>query len=261
VGGGAARLSKPGLEFPARPFDGTIVHPQEVPAVAIERAACRMHPEEAEWFGARLPVNSGSPGRVLNIGSSTREFRTVSQPYIEEKLFEPLKERGFEILHVDQKSADGVDLVGDLHEPDFVERLSRLQADVVFCNNLLMHLKRGDRERLIVAVDRILRPGGLLYLSTATRYPYTSDPYDSYYRPDDRQLAALFPEYEVVDSTVVQTASSFLDTLRTDRAFALKVAARALVPVYKPWSWYVLMRYLPQIRRPYTTACVVLRKP
>jgi SAM-dependent methyltransferase len=219
-----------------------------------------MHLEEAEWFGARLPANSGSAGRILNIGSSTREFRTVSQPYIEEKLFRPLKQRGFEILHVDQKSADGVDLVGDLHDPEFVDRLSRLEADVVFCNNLLMHLERADRERLVAAVDRILKPGGLLYLSTSTRFPYTPDPYDSYYRPDDRELAALFPDYEVLHSTVVQSASSFLDSLRANRKFALTIAARALVPVYKPWSWSVLMRYLPQIHKPYTTACVVLRK-
>lgn len=219
-----------------------------------------MHPEEAEWFGARLPVNSGSPGLVLNIGSSTREFRTVSQPYIEDKLFAPLEAQGFEILHVDQKSADGVDFVGDLHDLEFVAQLSRLEADIVFCNNVLPHLRRGDRERLVAAVDQILKSGGLLYLSSSTRFPYITDPYDSYYRPDDRQLAALFPEFDIVDSAIVQTATSFLDSLRADKALALRVAARALVPFYKPWSWSVLMRYLPQIHKPYTTACVVLRK-
>lgn len=220
-----------------------------------------MHPEEAEWFESRLPDSSTPTGTVLNIGSSTREFRTVRQPYIEEKLFRPLEERGFNILHVDQKAADGVDVVGDLHDPEFVHSLGGLECEIVFCNNLLMHLKRADRARLVAAIDRILRPGGLLYLSTATRYPYTSDPYDSYYRPDDLQLAALFPGYDVVDSTVVQTARSLLDSLRADKAFALRVAGRALVPIYKPWSWYVLMRYVPQIHKPYKTACVVLRKP
>lgn len=219
-----------------------------------------MHSEEATWFESRLPGPSSSTGIVLNIGSSTREFRTVRQPYIEERLFRPLKERGFEIVHVDQKVADGVDLVGDLHDAEFVNRLSQLRAEIIFCNNLLTHLKEADREGLVTAVDRILKSGGLLYLSASTRFPYITDPYDSYYRPDDRQLAALFPEYEVLDSAVVQMATSFLDTLRADKALALRVAARAFVPIYKPWSWCVLMRYLPQIHKPYTTACVVLRK-
>lgn len=216
--------------------------------------------EEATWFGARLPTPSSSTGIVLNIGSSTREFRTVRQPYIDETLFRPLKERGFEVLHVDQKAADGVDCVGDLRDAKFVNHLSQLKAEIIFCNNLLTHLREADREGLVAAVNQILKSGGLLYLSASTRFPYITDPYDSYYRPDDRQLAALFPEYEIVDSTLVQTTISFLDTLRADKAFALRVAARALVPVYKPWSWYVFMRYLPQINKPYQTACVILRK-
>lgn len=219
-----------------------------------------MHSEEATWFGARLPETSVTRGVVLNIGSSTQEFRTVVQPYIDQRIFRPLSERGFEVVHIDQKPAAGVDMVGDLHDQKFVDRLSAIEADLVFCNNLLMHLRRPDRDRVVRAVDRVLKPGGLLYLSTATRYPYTSDPYDSYYRPNDRQLAALFPGYEVLDSTVVQAGSTFLDDLRRNKLFALKVAARALVPVYKPWSWYVLLRYLPEINKPYETACVVLRK-
>lgn len=219
-----------------------------------------MHPEEAAWFGSRLPEPGTSAGVVLNIGSSTREFRSVRQPYIDEQLFRPLNDRGFEILHVDQKASDGVDLVGDLDDAQFVDRLCQLTADIIFCNNLLTHLRNADRERLIAAVDQILKSGGLLYLSASSRFPYITDPYDSYYRPDDRQLAALFGAYEVVDSAVVQTSSSFVDNLRADKALALRVAARALVPFYNPWSWYVLMRYLPQMHKPYETACVILRK-
>lgn len=184
----------------------------------------------------------------------------MTQPYIDEHIFRPLIKRGFQILHVDQKLAAGVDIVGDLDDPPFVDRLGRIKAETVFCNNLLMHLRRPGRNSVVRLIDRILRPGGLLYLSTPTRYPYTSDPYDSYYRPDDRQLAGLFPNYEVVDSAVVQAGSSFLDDLKRNKLFALRIAARALVPVYKPWSWYVLMRYLPLLNRPYKTACVILRK-
>jgi SAM-dependent methyltransferase len=123
-----------------------------------------------------------------------------------------------------------------------------------------MHLRRPVRQKVVRLIDSILKPNGLLYLSTPTRYPYTSDPYDSYYRPDDAALAALFPDYDVVDSTIVQAGCSFLDDLKRNKLLALRVAARALVPFYKPWSWYVLLRYLPEINEPYETACVVLRK-
>lgn len=219
-----------------------------------------MHSEEATWFGARLPEAAGTSGVVLNIGSSTHEFRTVQQPYIEEKIFRPLQERGFKILHVDQKAALGVDLVGDLSEADFVGRLTNVKADAVFCNNLLMHLRRQDVPRVVRAIDRMLRTGSLLYLSSSARYPYTPDPHDNCFRPDTRRLAALFPQYELLDADLVQSASTFMDDLRRNKRFAVTVAARALAPFYKPRSWYFLLRYLPNINKPYETACVILRK-
>jgi hypothetical protein len=216
--------------------------------------------DEASWFGARLPKSPESTGVVLNIASSTREFRTVRQPYIQEKIVAPLENRGFKVIHVDRKQADGVDVVGELNDPEFLDRLSEFEAEHVFCNGLLMHLDKEDRERLIPAMDKMLNKGGALYLSTSTRYPYTADPYDSYYRPDDRDLAALFPSYELVDSTIIETAGSFLDQLRRRKIYALALAARALMPFYKPRSWYFLMRYLPHLNKPFQTACVILRK-
>jgi hypothetical protein len=110
------------------------------------------------------------------------------------------------------------------------------------------------------AIERSLGAGGLIYLSSSARYPYTPDPRDNGFRPNCEQLAGLFPACEVLEAALVPSSATFLDSLRTNKPFALRVAARALMPFYKPRSWLFLLRYLPQIAKPYETACVLLRK-
>ena len=91
-----------------------------------------MLPEEIEWLAARLPAGPGDGQISLNLGSSTHHYRTVMQPDIERKIFGPLVERGFKVIHVDRKPDEGVDLVGDLEDPAFVQRLIRLRAKLAF---------------------------------------------------------------------------------------------------------------------------------
>ena len=54
---------------------------------------------------------------LLNLGSSTRAFRTVDKPHIERDLFAPLARAGIAVFHSDLKQADGVDHSGDLLDP------------------------------------------------------------------------------------------------------------------------------------------------
>ena len=83
---------------------------------------------ESEWFGQRLaalPDDALFP--LLNVGSSTLEFRTRTQPYIESNIFAPLRARGGAIYHLDVKSAPGVDIVGDLLDPQFLKQIAKLR--------------------------------------------------------------------------------------------------------------------------------------
>src|SRR5690242_14926952 len=97
--------------------------------------------DEANTIGRllnSLPADSISP--VVNLGSSTRVFREVYQPFISELLFQPLASRGVSIVHADIKPDDGVDIVGDIDDPSFQARLRETGARLVLCSNMLEHI-------------------------------------------------------------------------------------------------------------------------
>src|SRR5688500_14410043 len=102
--------------------------------------------EESLWYKDRLHYLFLLPGKkVLNIGSSTAKFRNIVQPHIQNNVFGILEKQGLEVLHVDQKAEEGVDLVGDLKDEAFMGRLRQMSCGAVFCNNLLMHLEQPER--------------------------------------------------------------------------------------------------------------------
>ena len=59
----------------------------------------------------------GEVSPLLNLGSSTREFREQAKPHIERELFAPLRAAGVSTFHSDLKQEDGVDLAGDIMDP------------------------------------------------------------------------------------------------------------------------------------------------
>ena len=76
---------------------------------------------------AELDPAQRSP--LVNVGSSTGEFREVRQPHIDRIVFAPLRAAGVEVVHADVKAAPGVDLVGDLTEDRVLEVQQRGGAD------------------------------------------------------------------------------------------------------------------------------------
>lgn len=143
---------------------------------------------EAAWIGSAL-LRSGltSGDRLLNVGSSTQAFRTAEQPWVDAEVFAPLRARGVEVVHLDLKPDDGVDLIGDLSDPAFRDGLGS-DWDAVLCSNLLEHLE--DRQPLMAALPRVLRPGGALVVTVPCRFPRHADPIDSMYRPQPGELVA-----------------------------------------------------------------------
>lgn len=74
--------------------------------------------DEARWFGQRIAeMEPGDIFPMLNVGSSTEEFRTKKQPWIDQFIFKPIREKGYKVVHTDIKKDVGVDLVGDLTDP------------------------------------------------------------------------------------------------------------------------------------------------
>ncbi len=158
--------------------------------------------EEARWFYARLArMEAERLSPMLNVGSQTLHFRRFAQPWIERYIFEPLRERGVKVVHTDIRGGAGVDIVGDLMDAEFIERLRLYRFQSVFCSNLLEHVPQPKilAEQLV----SILPLGGLLFVSCPRAFPYHPDPIDTGLRPDVEQLANLFPQTRLVVGEIV----------------------------------------------------------
>jgi len=141
-----------------------------------------------------LAQESVSP--LLNLGSSTREFREVIQPHIDAELFRPLAEAGVTVVHSDLKQADGVDLAGDILDPAVMSDLKSGGFRCVLVSNLLEHVR--NREAVAAACEEIVGTGGLILAPVPSSFPFHADPIDTYYRPSAPDLAALFKRSRVL---------------------------------------------------------------
>lgn len=215
-----------------------------------------MRPSEARWIAAQLAVLSDQElSPLLNVGSSTAEFREIRQPHIDREIFAPLRARGISVAHADLKSAPGVDVAGDVLRPDIQAALRARDPRVVLTSNLLEHVP--DRVAFAEALRALLPVGRILIATVPRSYPYHADPIDTGFRPSPEELAALFPRSEIV------TADTIVDGTYADelRARGPLRAARAVLGAFRPWGEVGRGRrdQLRWLRRPFSTSCVVLR--
>ena len=212
--------------------------------------------EEAHWFGQQIAeADPASLFPMCNIGSSTESHRTEVQPWIDELIFRPAQARG-RVVHMDIKEAPGVDLVGDLADPRFLERLKSMGFQSVFCSNLLEHIEQPDD--LCRTLATLLPERGLLFASCPHQYPYHPDPIDTMFRPGIGELAEMFPGTALLTSRLINEGRYLghqAEPLRT----ALLVA-RGMMPFYRPKNWRMNRAYVPWIFRRVSAVCVILKK-
>lgn len=214
--------------------------------------------EEARWFRshiAKLPDDALFP--MLNVGSSTEEFRVRKQPWIDEYVFAPLRARGGRVVHLDLKQAPGVDVVGDVADAAVRERLAALGVRSVFCSNLLEHVP--DRASICDSLIELLPPGGLLLVSCPQRYPKHDDPFDNGFRPDVGDLQALFQGTETLAAETVM-GGTYYDALGRSPFRLARDFVRACMPFYAPRRWLGTVRHLAWLSRPFAATCAGLRK-
>lgn len=99
-------------------------------------------------------------GRVLNAGAGDRDLR----PFVDGEVVNLDIEEG---LH-----NRGIDVYGRLDDIPFGDE----HFDVAFCNAVLEHVE--DPAAVVNELSRVLRPGGLLYLTVAFLQPEHMDPGD-----------------------------------------------------------------------------------
>jgi hypothetical protein len=217
-----------------------------------------MHEAEARWLAKQireLPVTDLSP--MLNVGSSTRHFREVKQPWIERELFGPLTAAGCRVIHLDMKMADGVDLCGDLMDPRFSGRLASLGARSVFCSNVLEHVS--DPGRLARRLTELVPERGYLVVSVPHEFPYHPDPIDTLFRPDLQTLRSLFPGTRLVAGEIVDCGTIW-DTM--GRSWAQLAARLAWVPLFfvRRGRWIGNLQKLRALRSRASATCAVLQR-
>ena len=215
--------------------------------------------EEARWLYrhlSRLDPDDVYP--LCNIGSSTEHFRCIEQPYIDKYLFAPARAQNRKVIHVDMKAArPGVDLVGDLADPDFLTQLAGLDIRSVMCCNVLEHVS--NRELICHSILSVLKAPGYIIASVPYEFPYHEDPIDTMYRPNIHELARLFPGTSICQANILR-ASRFGYEMRHNYWALYRLILRSAAPFYRPRSWWRSIETLCKLIRGYRVTCVILRK-
>ena len=214
---------------------------------------------EAEWlaqyFGRRSNAELGS---ILNIGSSTADFRERVQPFIEELIFRPLNERGVPVIHTDIKADEGVSVVADILSDDDLSRLADLGAKTILCSNVLEHVP--DRRAFADRLTRITPKGGTLLVTVPSSYPYHPDPIDNMFRPDAQQLKAMFADLEMRMSGVVD-GPTLMQEFVAKPSLLLRRLGRTVLPLPRVGGWLSTVHRWGWLFRPYRAICAVFVRP
>ncbi len=217
-----------------------------------------MHKAETDWIVSRLAgVDPAALSPMLNIGSSTLEFRTKKQPWIEANLIKPLEARGVKIVHADLKSGPGVDITADLTTEEGFKTLAAVGARSIMICNVLEHVldPRAFANRCL---DLVL-PDGFAIVTVPHSYPYHRDPIDTMYRPTPEEAASLFDNTTVVARDIID-AGSYRDHVKARPWIISRQIFRAPFPFLGWEKWKRSMGKLYWLVYPYQMTCVLLRK-
>lgn len=137
---------------------------------------------------------------LVEIGSSTVEFRKKVKPHIYNELHEPLINRGVNIITTDLKSGQGIMISGDFFSETTLKKIIEYSPNALLCANILEHVD--DPRGFLNRCDKILSCGGLIFITVPYSFPYHQDPIDTMFRPTPLQIAELLPSYEILYSEV-----------------------------------------------------------
>jgi hypothetical protein len=216
---------------------------------------------EAEACWLRRALDAFQPERLsplLNLGSSSAAVREEVQPWIDDEVFRPLRNRGVEVIHVDMRELPGVDVRADLTDPADVLRLRPLRPRALLCCNLLEHVL--EPERLAHHCLDLVGVGGLIFVTVPFSYPYHRDPIDTMYRPCLTQLAALFEGADLLDGMVLGAGVSYRDEVRERPWILLRHVARFPAPFLSFERWKRSMAKLHWLATEYRITCAVFEK-
>jgi hypothetical protein len=218
-----------------------------------------MLPEESRLIGEWIRELQLGPGStVLNVGSSTRYFREHVQPWIDHDIFAPIRATGATTVHIDTKTSDGVDYVGDVCGTATRHHLRALNASLIICSNVLEHVE--SPLKLASAIEELAPSGCTLVITVPYQYHYHKDPIDNFFRPRSSELAACFPRCKIEAACTVVASDRYIDILLRNPRYAALVATRCLMPWYRPRDWWKTCRSMIHLFQPFSASCVMMRR-
>src|SRR6266403_731124 len=158
--------------------------------------------QEAKWIAnelAKLDTNAISP--LVELGSSTPEFRRIVQPYIYDEIDRPLLMRDVKLIYCDNKKAEGIDISGDIYDSKIQEQIRVRRPKCILCCNVFEHV--ADKGYFASICDSLLAPGSCLLVTVPYSYPLHFDPIDTYFRPTPTEIHRMFPDYILLAGDIV----------------------------------------------------------
>ena len=210
--------------------------------------------EEAKFIGNvmhSLDPNDVFP--LLNLGSSSEELAKHRQPWIEEFIFSKARESHHDVVNVDLKANPGVDIVGDVTDPQFLEKLKTMGFKSIICSNMLEHVPTESIHRICESLQEIIPENGYLFISGPYKFPYHPDPIDTMFRPNVEEFAELFSNATLIEGAII-TSNDHRKPVEL-----VKNIARIFMPFYKPKEWIFFPRQFPWLFKNYSATCLILR--
>jgi SAM-dependent methyltransferase len=219
-----------------------------------------MFAAEAVWLESQLrrwAPDELSP--LLNVGSSTRAFREGVQPWTEQNLFAPLRNRGVELIHLDNREGDGIDIRADMLSDTDLPRITARRPKAILCCNILEHVR--DPAALARRCMDIVGPGGLIFVTVPYSYPHHRDPIDTMFRPEPDQLAALFGPARMLTGEVIDVGESYGRLVLNRPWLLLRHALRFPFPFIGFEGWKRSMAKLYWITHNYRITAAIFEAP
>ena len=138
-----------------------------------------MFEAEATWLERLL--RQWAPEQLsplLNVGSSTREFRETTQPWTDRQLFRPLRERGIKLVHLDSRDGDGIDIRADILSDADLPRIMAFRPKAILCCNILEHVREPESAGAPLHRDRGARRADLRHRAAQLSASSRSDRHD-----------------------------------------------------------------------------------
>ena len=161
---------------------------------------------------------------------------------------------GSRLLCVDIEDGPGVDVVADAHD---LHMFSNDSVDCVLCVSTLEHVR--DPFAVVSEIFRILKPGGIIYLSIPFIFAYHGDP-DDYYRFSFTGIKILCQKFEIIESGFTRgPASTMCDLLPRFLGIIFSfnsVRIYNLTRVFFAWV-FVWLKFLDAVIARYSIAKVI----